>query len=273
MTIGPSILEQEDALKGLPTEALQKMLRQPSSHAPLYLVASELKRREQMAKAHAGTQEEGQDQTVANRLSGVQQPIPMSRAGAMGAPPQQPPMPKESQLAMALAGATGQPPPQLPTVNAERGSEGAAVKALIEAMKKKGTETPGPMFSSRKSPPAVAPRGLAALIAAFVQATSDDKKRGFSGLELAMDEGPPPPRGRTVARARPVRPPARSVAAANGTQGRTVYAQRGGIAGLAEGLHPYSDQKNANVAAAGQRRIVAEKAKADAAAAAYIRKM
>ena len=281
MTIGPSILEQEDDLKGLPTEALQQMLRQPSSYAPPYLVASELKRREQMGKAHASRQEAGQDQTVANRLAGVQQPIPMSRAGAMGAPPQQPPMPKESQLAMALAGATSQPPPQLPTVNAERGSEGAAVKALIDAMKKKGTETPGPMFSSPERPPPAKPEGLATLIAALVQASSGDKKRGFSGLVLPTKKGPPPPRGRMVPRAKPVRPPARSVAAANGTQGRTVSAQRGGIAGLAEGLlpHPYSDQVKRNIAvaqaeanAAANKDIRRRQAEADAVAAEHIRR-
>ena len=56
MAIGLSILEQEDALKSLPDAALQQMLRQPSPDAPPFLVAAELKRREQMKKEFAGKQ-------------------------------------------------------------------------------------------------------------------------------------------------------------------------------------------------------------------------
>jgi len=50
MAIGLSILEQEDALKNLPTQALQGLMGQPSPQVPPFMVAAELKRREEMAK-------------------------------------------------------------------------------------------------------------------------------------------------------------------------------------------------------------------------------
>ena len=145
MAIGPSILEQEDALKNLPTQALQQMMRQPSPNAPPVLVAAELKRREEMEKEFAGRQAAAQTAqnapTVAHRLAGMQQPMPMSQAGAMAAPPQQPPMPQGAQMAMALSGATGQPPPQLPTVNMETGTSGDAKRAMAEALGREGTRS------------------------------------------------------------------------------------------------------------------------------------
>jgi len=228
MAIGPSILEQEDALKNLPTEALQNMMRQPSPNAPPFLVAAELKRREQMAKEFAGKQAEAKTAasapTVAQRLSGVEQPMPMSQAGAMAAPPPGPAMPQESQIAMALSGATGQPPPQLPTVNAATGTSGPAVQALVKALQKEGTRSYAQRprhqpFSSEKVVPAPNDGGLAALIAAILKQTIEPEQ-SFGGL--AVPKEVKLPRGRGGARAA-----ARPVTAANGTQGRTVYAQTG----------------------------------------------
>ena len=228
MAIGPSILEQEDALKGLPTGALQKMMRQPSGQAPLFLVAAELKRREQMAEnfagAQAGAQMAQQAPTVADRLAGQQQTMPMSQAGAMAAPPQQPPMPQDAQLAMALSGATGRPPPQLPTINAATGMSGAAVKAITDALRKEGTRSYGQRsahkpFSSRERPPPVTPAGLALLLAT-IQRQQSEPERAYGGFDISKEDSFP--QGRSGARAA-----ARPVNAANGTQGRTVYAENG----------------------------------------------
>jgi len=98
MAIGLSILEQEDALKNLPTQALQGLMGQPSPQVPPFMVAAELKRREEMAKEFAGkeaaTQTAQQAPTVAARLAGMQQPVPMSQAGAMAVPPPQPQCPR-----------------------------------------------------------------------------------------------------------------------------------------------------------------------------------
>jgi len=228
MAIGLSILEQEDALKGLPTQALQQMMRQPSPDAPPFLVAAELKRREQMKKEFVGKQAEAQTAqqapTVAHRLAGQQQPMPMSQAGAMAAPPQQPPMPKEAQLAMALSGATGQPPPQLPTVNMQGGTSGAAMREMAKALRGEGTRSYAQRrghqpFSSRERPPPVTPAGLALLLAAIQQKQSEPE-RAYGGFDISEDIRLP--RGRSGARAA-----ARPVTAANGTQGRTVYAADG----------------------------------------------
>ena len=228
MAIGLSILEQEDALKGLPTQALQQMMRQPSPDAPPFLVAAELKRREQMKKEFVGKQAEAQTAqqapTVAHRLAGQQQPMPMSQAGAMAAPPQQPPMPKEAQLAMALSGATGRPPPELPTVNMDRGTTGAAMREMAKALRGEGTRSYAQRrghqpFSSRERPPPVTPAGLALLLAAMQQQQSEPE-RAYGGFDISEDIRLPQGRGRMVAAARPV-------TAANGTQGRTVYAQDG----------------------------------------------
>jgi len=228
-TIGLSILEQEDALKNLPTQALQEMLRRPTSQVPLFMVAAEVKRRfvikEQLAGKEAATQTAQQAPTVVASLAGRQQPVPMSQAGAMATSPLQAPMPPGSQLALAMAGATEQPPPQLPTVNARTGTDGAAVAELVEALRREGVRTPSQMpenkpFSSRERPPPVSPRGLARLIAAIKELESEPK-RAYAGLEIPRDT--PSPKGRGGARA-----PARPVAmAADGTQGRTVYAQYG----------------------------------------------
>jgi len=213
MAIGLSILEQEDALKGLPTQALQQMMRQPSPDAPPFLVAAELKRREQMKKEFVGKQAEAQTAqqapTVAHRLAGQQQPMPMSQAGAMAAPPQQPPMPKEAQLAMALSGATGRPPPELPTVNAQEGFSGAAVREIAKALRKEGTRTYAQKkahqpFSSRERPsPVYNEGGLGALITAIVRAQSE-KSKAYGGFDISEDIRLPRGRGRTVAAARPV---------------------------------------------------------------------
>jgi hypothetical protein len=230
MSIGrPSILEQEDDLKGLPTQALQEMLRNPSGRTLSYLVAAELQYRKEQEAAQTGREAAAktaqQPATVAASLAGMQQPIPMSQAGAMAAPPQQPPMPQEAQIAMALSGATGRPPPQLPTVNAERGTSGAAVAALVEAMRAKGTRTASQMpahqpFASERRPPPVSNRGgLGALIAAIMKQQSEPE-RAYGGFDIS--EEVKLPRGRGGARAA-----ARPVTAANGTQGRTVYAQTG----------------------------------------------
>ena len=228
MAIGPSILEQEDALKNLPTEALQNMMRQPSPNAPPFLVAAELKRREQMAKEFAGKQAEAKTAasapTVAQRLSGVEQPMPMSQAGAMAAPPPGPAMPQESQIAMALSGATGQPPPQLPTVNAATGMSGPAVQALVKALQKEGTRSYAQRrqhqpFSSEKAVPAPNDGGLAALIAAILK-QKIEPELAYGGFDVS--EEVKLQRGRGGARAA-----ARPVTVANGTQGRTVYAQTG----------------------------------------------
>ena len=228
MAIDLSILEKEDALKNLPDMALQQMLRQPSPNAPPFLVAAELKRREEMAKEFAGKQAAAQTAqqapTVAHRLAGQQQPMPMSQAGAMAAPPQQPPMPQEAQLAMALSGATGRPPPELPTVNAQEGFSGAAVREIAKALRKEGTRTYAQRkahqpFSSRERPAPVSPAGLALLLAA-IQRQQSEPERASGGFALPRDDEFPRGRGRTVAAARPV-------TAANGTQGRTVYAQDG----------------------------------------------
>ena len=229
MAIGPSILEQEDALKNLPTQALQQMMRQPSPNAPPFLVAAELKRREEMEKEFAGRQAAAQTAqnapTVAHRLAGMQQPMPMSQAGAMAAPPQQPPMPQGAQMAMALSGATGQPPPQLPMVNMATGTSGASIEELVKAMQSKGTRTSSQMpahqpFASERRPAPVPNRGgLAALIAAIVKQQSEPDG-AYGGFDISKEV--PLPRGRSGMRA-----PARPVTAANGTQGRTVYAQTG----------------------------------------------
>ena len=228
MAIGPSILEQEDALKNLPTQALQQMMRQPSPNAPPFLVASELKRREEMEKEFAGNQAAAQTAqdapTVAHRLAGQQQPMPMSQAGAMAAPPQQPPMSQEAQIAMALSGATGQPPPQLPTVNMETGTSGAAMREMAKALGGEGTRSyvqrrGHQPFTSERPPPVPSRGGLAALIAALMKQQSEPE-RAYGGFDISREV--PLPRGRGGARA-----PARPVTAANGTQGRTVYAQTG----------------------------------------------
>ena len=228
MAIGLSILEQEDALKGLPTQALQQMMRQPSPDAPPFLVAAELKRRETMANEFSAKQAAAQTAqdapTVAHRLAGQQQAMPMSQAGAMAAPPQQPPMPKEAQLAMALSGATGQPPPQLPTVNMQRGTSGAAMREMAKALRGEGTRSYTQRrghqpFSSRERPPPVTPAGLALLLAAM-QRQQSEPERAYGGFDISEDIRLPRGRGRTVAAARPV-------TAANGTQGRTVYAADG----------------------------------------------
>ena len=267
MAIGPSILEQEDALKNLPTEALQQMMRQPSPNAPPFLVAAELKRREQMAKEFAGKQAEAQTAqnapTVAHRLAGMQQPMPMSQAGAMAAPPRQPPMPQEAQLAMAMSGATGQPPPQLPTVNAATGTSGAAVQELVRAMRRGGTRTASQMpghlpFSSRERPaPVLSDGGLAALIAAILKEQSEPD-RAYGGFDISKEVKLP--RGRGGARA-----PARPVTAANGTQGRTVYAQTG--------LFPLTEEQRRQALVLGvnpnvyAQQLKSEAEKAEAAAA------
>ena len=207
MSIGPSIIEQEDALKNLPTQALQNMMRQPSPHAPPFLVAAELKRREDMAKEFAGKQAAAQSAqqagTVADRLSGMQQQIPMSQAAAVAAPPQQMPMPEESRLSMAMSGATGQPPPELPIVNAEDGSVGELVKAL----KRGGVRTSSQMphhkqFGSTDRPQPISPVGLAAIISAM-QRASGDPKRAYGGLQLPLDMSLPKGKGMRSA-ARPV---------------------------------------------------------------------
>jgi len=227
MAIGPSILEQENDLKGLPTEALQQMMRQPSAQAPLFLVAAELKRREEMAKEFAGreaaTKTAQQAPTVAHRLAGRQQPIPMSQAGAMAAPPQQPPMPREAQLAMALSGATGRPAPQLPTVNMQEGSSRAAIGEIVKALRAEDKRS-GLPFSARKRAGPVIPPALAAVIASFIrqQNEQNEPERAYRGFDISPEDSRlPGGRGRMVAAARP------AAMAANGTQGRTVYAQEG----------------------------------------------
>ena len=238
MAIGLSILEQEDALKNLPTQALQGLMGQPSPQVPPFMVAAELKRREEMAKQFAGkeaaTQTAQQAPTVAARLAGRQQPVPMSQAGAMAASPPQPPMPQGSQLAMAMSGATGQPPPQLPTVNARTGTDGAAVSELVAALRREGVGTPSQgsehkPFASRERPDPVSPRGLALLIAALKEQERQRKEGGaYAGFEIPRNT--PSPKGRGGARS-----PARPVAmAADGTQGRTVYAQEGSSQALVE---------------------------------------
>jgi len=229
MSIGrPSILEQEDDLKGLPTQALQEMLRRPSGRVHPYLVAAELNFREEQIAEQTGREAAAktaqQPATVAAGLAGMQQPIPMSQIGAMAAPPQQPPMPQEAQIAMALSGATGRPPPQLPTVNMQRGTSGAAVAALVEAMRAKGTRTASQMpahqpFASERRPPPVSNRGLAALIAAIIEQQSE-RPGAYGGFDISEEVRLPQGRGGARAAARPV-------TAANGTQGRTVYAQTG----------------------------------------------
>ena len=81
MSIGrPSILEQEDDLKGLPTQALQEMLRNPSGRTLSYLVAAELQYRKEQEAAQTGREAAAktaqQPATVAASLAGMQQPIP-----------------------------------------------------------------------------------------------------------------------------------------------------------------------------------------------------
>ena len=176
MSIGrPSILEQEDDLKGLPTQALQEMLRNPSGRTLSYLVAAELQYRKEQEAAQTGREAAAktaqQPATVAASLAGMQQPIPMSQAAAMAAPPQQPPMPEGAQIAAALSGLTGRPPPQLPTINAATGyrrgaaprqsasSSDVAMKEIMAALEKAGTGTYSQMptqrpFSSESPPPA-----------------------------------------------------------------------------------------------------------------------
>ena len=142
MAIGPSMIEQLEDLRGLSSGQLKGMLGTPSPHASPVFIAMVLKEREDAEKRHAGrkaaAQEAGQAPTVMHRL---QQPMPMSQAGAMAAPPQQPPMPQASQIAMALSGATGRPPPELPTVNMQRGSTGAAMREMAKALRGEGTRS------------------------------------------------------------------------------------------------------------------------------------
>jgi hypothetical protein len=262
MAIGPSILQQENALKDLSTQALQQMLRQPSPNAPPFLVASELSRREKMEREYAGMQAQAQTAqqapTVAHRLSGMAQPVPISEMGAMAAPPQQAPMPQQGQLAMALSGATGRPAPQLPNVNAALGSGGAAVRKLVEE---------SPIYAQRSehkgfsSPDPVAPlnpgqQSLVALLSALVQRDSK-VNRARGGQDVVGPTSPPTGKGRIVPAARPVggavgqkststaAAPAKQkgtstkdllaalsalgpmLKAEEGTRGRTVYAQTG----------------------------------------------
>ena len=213
MAIGPSMIEQLEDLRSLSTGQLKGMLGTPSPHASPVFIAMVLKEREDAEKRYAGreaaAQTAQQAPTVAHRLAGQQQPMPMSQAGAMAAPPQQPPMPKEAQLAMALSGATGQPPPQLPTVNMQRGTSGAAMREMAKALRKEGTRTYAQKkahqpFSSRERPsPVYNEGGLGALITAIVRAQSE-KSKAYGGFDISEDIRLPRGRGRTVAAARPV---------------------------------------------------------------------
>ena len=94
---------------------------------------------------------------------------------------------------------------------------------LVEALRGRDVGIPaqGPeykSFASRERPPPVSPLVLARLIAALER--ESEPERAYAGFEIPWDT-PPLKRGRFSAPARPV------AMAADGTQGRTVYAQDG----------------------------------------------
>ena len=102
-----NILEQEDVVKGLPDEALQKEARAPSGMLQQFLVVSEIKRRTDMRKSHENQMKEQPQGTVADQIvmEGIAGMMPQQ---GVGMPPQMgPQMPPQGMPPQGM-------PPQMP---------------------------------------------------------------------------------------------------------------------------------------------------------------
>jgi hypothetical protein len=109
-----NILEQEDVVKGLPDEALQKEARAPSGMLQQFLVIHEIKRRTDMRKSHENQMKEQPQGTVADQIvmEGIAGMMPQQ---GVGMPPQMgPQMPPQGGPQMPPQGMPPQGGPQMP---------------------------------------------------------------------------------------------------------------------------------------------------------------